>query len=153
MEIELNAKQKKKYLNQVYKLTNPIKPHEAEIISSILRIHTGEHFWRFQKHVFCGGCRRELTVLDYFLTGLQHHDVEFILKQVCPDYEEHGTCDHEADAINVDKIEVVDHAMPVMCTQCGFLNNGDYKLYVHPGCKGYMIRLPNAMHEGIIRNL
>jgi hypothetical protein len=80
---------------------NPIRPHEAAIVSSILRIHTGEHFWRFQKHVYYPGCRRELTTLDYFLSGLKHHTVDFILKQICPDYEQHGTCDHEADAISV----------------------------------------------------
>ena len=84
MELKLSVTEKKHFLNEVYKETNPIKPHEAEIISSILKIHIGEHYWRFQKHLFCKACGKELNVLDYFLSGLKHHSVDFINKQICP---------------------------------------------------------------------
>ncbi len=48
MELEMSSAEKNRFMKEVYKETNPTKPHEAEIISSILKIHTGEHFWRFQ---------------------------------------------------------------------------------------------------------
>jgi hypothetical protein len=151
-QMKLTEPQKKQFLNVVYGHTNPIRPHEAAIVSSILRIHTGEHFWRFQKHVYCPGCRRELTTLDYFLSGLKHHTVDFILKQICPDYEQHGTCDHEADAINVDKIDIVPHGIQIDCIACGGVYESLlYDLYVHPGCKGYVIRLSQAKYDAILK--
>lgn len=130
-------------LDVLYNHTNPIKPHEAAIVSSILRIHTGEHFWRFEKQLYCPGCRRELTVLDYFLTALRHHSVDFIIKEICPDYEVGGTCDHEADAINVDRIDLVEHPIAINCTACGgVFERQQYVIYSHPGCKGNILRMP-----------
>ena len=151
-QMKLTEPQKNNSLMSYIGTPNPIRPHEAAIVSSILRIHTGEHFWRFQKHVYCPGCRRELTTLDYFLSGLKHHTVDFILKQICPDYEQHGTCDHEADAINVDKIDIVPHGIQIDCIACGGVyESALYELYAHPGCKGYVIRLSQAKYDAILK--
>ncbi|EPV1127149.1 hypothetical protein ACV17F_005122 [Vibrio harveyi] len=154
--MKLNKAQKKAMLNLAYSETNPIKPHEAAVISSILKIHTGEHFWRFQKHVFCGGCRKELNVLDYFLSSLKHHSPEFILGEICPDFKIDGTCDHEADAITVDKVDIVKHESRITCMSCGYENKsevGAYKLYVHPGCKGYVIRMGENKYKELSKKL
>ena len=148
MKLELSDNEEKDLLKHVYKHTNAIKPHEAEIISSLLKIHTGEHHWRFQRHIFCEGCHRELTVLDYFLSSLKHHSINFILKEVCPDFEKDGTCDHEADSISVDRVDVVEHGMEISCVNCGVTRPG-YELYLHPGCKGYVIRMPERKYNEI----
>ncbi|WP_320202820.1 hypothetical protein [Agrobacterium rosae] len=144
----LSEIEKKNLLYAVYGETNPIKAYEAKIISSILTIHTGEYFWRFQKGIFCKNCRRELTALDYLLSAFKSHSVEFIVKQICPEYEETGECDHEADAITVERIDVVERGTTITCVNCGTDDvSPTYDLYAHPGCKGYTIRMSPEMYN------
>jgi len=40
---------KSQFIEHIYSVTNPIKPHEAEAISAILGFKYGQHLWRVRK--------------------------------------------------------------------------------------------------------
>ncbi|WP_156219777.1 hypothetical protein [Pandoraea apista] len=119
-----------------FEITNPIKPHEAKIIANVLG---GEvrHEWRFKNHVFCRGCRRELSALDMFLSSLEHHPPSMLREHVYGDRAPRlGAVVYESD--DGPKIRVMDHSISVTCVNCGVVNESsddnrcNIYIYSHP---------------------
>lgn len=147
----LTEADKLRLVEYVYANTNPVRAHEAGIISSILGHKFGQHVWRVRKNHFCDGCRREMTVLDYFLTALQMHSVEFINRSIFGEFEleEESPVGLQLDVRAAEsRIDIATHALDVLCAVCGTLNHGVEPdstgggpryvryLYGHPGCGG-----------------
>lgn len=132
--------------------TNPATDYEIGVINTITGFKKKAGEWRFQKGVHCEKCNRELTILDYFLTGIQHHSLTEIQKFICPDFEKQESCDHDIDPEKVDRYEIADHPNPIGCVNCGHVNQMMHKLYSHPGCKGMVLRMPKETYENIVDN-
>ena len=171
-----------RFIEHIYSITNPIKPHEAEVISSVLGHKFGQHAWRFRKNHFCEGCSREMSALDYFFSALRQHSVAFINRQVMGNPEE-GVIDYIGNQFEVRidqiKVEIAYHALDIMCLNCGTVNYGiDPELeqagggsgggyvryfYVHPGCGGsntpkcmnvtQIVRIGEASYDKLIHQL
>jgi len=124
----------------VHAETNPMKPQEAEIIGNILQNHEKHELWRFKRHVFCQGCRRELSVLDMFLSGLKFHGPQFF-----SDFIYKGLNTQGGEIIYTDNseltIQVFKHGLPITCVVCGVVHGEgvvsplgcDYYSYERPG--------------------
>lgn len=147
-----NALTNKQVWEQVKTETNPASTYEIGVLNTITGFHKTAGEWRFQKGISCEKCRRELTILDYFLTGIQHHSLDGIKKFICPDFQSKSNCNHHIDPELVDRYEIADHANPIICVNCGHLNAMNHKLYSHPGCKGMVIRMPKETYEKFALN-
>ncbi|MER8445687.1 hypothetical protein NKH52_21085 [Mesorhizobium sp. M1066] len=115
--VQLTSIQSEAFVRQFYLNTNPIKPFEAEIIQNILQTDVPQHDWRTLNHIFCKGCRRELTALDLFLSGLKQHSPKFI-----DDYLHNGASGGGEVAYSDGRhcdIQVFHHDLHVVCIQCG----------------------------------
>lgn len=143
-------------IDQMYCETNPIKPHEAEIIGDILQNKERHHLWRFKRHVFCGGCRRELTVLDMFLSGLKFHSPQFISDYLYKGMNTGGgrIVYKDGDALT---IQVFKHGLPVSCIVCGVSHDeagpiSDCGIYFYQR-PGGGTKLTISMSELVYKNL
>lgn len=151
--MELEGKNKAKFVEYIYSITNPVRAHEAAIISSILGFKMGQHLWRFRKNHFCGGCNRELTALDYFLSALRTHSVDFLRTEVLGDIraEDADRVEFQFEtSLSNTRIEIARHTLNTVCVVCGFENPGndpndpssamsgrcDIYFYKHPGPGG-----------------
>jgi len=134
----LTSDQKQRFFEAVNRRTLPIRPHEATIVRDILQASFPQDGWRSLQHVFCNGCRRELTPLDYFLTSIRHHSPDFLRNQI----ETRRASNEERHSI-----EIVDHPISITCSNCGLsrdLSNNASEciyLYRHP-------KLPNLGTDG-----
>ncbi len=137
--------------NKVWKLvkqeTNPATNYEIGVINTILGIKKRADEWRFQKGIHCYRCSRELTILDFFLSGIQDHSIEEIKDLVVKDLKDPGQCEHDDDPNLINYVEVADNTSPITCCNCGNTMNLMHKLYMHPGYKGRVIRMPSNIYR------
>jgi hypothetical protein len=94
-----------------------------------------------------------LSILDYFLSGILHHPIKFIRSEVCEDTPHDEECVVDIDPQTIDRIEVTDTPMSIRCTNCGTMKNSPmYRLYVHPGCGGGVVRMPSFHYQLLSSN-
>lgn len=123
-------------IKRMYELTNPIKPHEERIIANILQTKNHQRDWRFKNHVFCKGCNRELTILDMFLSGLNHHSPKFIHDYLYENGPSGGKIVYDDGTLP--KIQVFTHGLQIVCVNCGSENASD----VPARCDLYFYKRP-----------
>lgn len=135
-------------LHLVQEHTNAATDFELSVINKLVGIEKLNGEWRFQKGLICRNCHRELTILDYFLSGLSHHSLKFIQDSVCPDRVD-GQCRNPVSAeAAVNRVDVVDHEMPINCVNCGTVYFSiSYAMYLHPACAGAIIRMSTSQHK------
>jgi hypothetical protein len=117
---QLTKERASEFVRIMYEITNPIKPHEAKTIKSILQTKNHQNGWRFKNHNFCRGCGRELTVLDMFLSGLEHHSAKYIHDYLYEGAPGGGEIIYE-DGENP-TIQVFKHGLRVTCVSCGVIS-------------------------------
>jgi uncharacterized CHY-type Zn-finger protein len=137
--------QKPALYNLVKEHTNPATDFELSVINKIVGIEKLNGEWRFEKNLICTKCHRELTILDYFFSGLNHHSLQFIQDSVCPDRID-GKCKNPvSEEETVSRVDVIDHEMPIACINCGTMRPSlTYAMYVHPACAGAVIRMSTS---------
>lgn len=112
--------------------TNPATDYEIGIMNAILGTNIPKEGWRFRKNVHCGGCKRELTILDYFLTGIQHHSVHGVKEFVSPGEGDLKMLAFQIDTDNLVKFDIADHPNPIGCVSCGHVTPMRHEVYGHP---------------------
>jgi hypothetical protein len=110
------------FVVQMYANTNPTKPHEAKAIKNILQTKRDQNGWRFKNHIFCDGCRRELSALDHFLSGLDKHSPEFIRQYQETGAPGGGTVIYDGDR-ETPRIQVFAHGIDLTCINCGVMRS------------------------------
>lgn len=134
-------------------LTVPSSSFENAVINKIVGLNKKAEEWRFEKNIICANCHRHLSILDYFLNGILHHPLEFIQNELCPDFAQKGQCAHDVDPKEIDRIDVVDNEMAIICCNCGTTNlRIMYTLYAHPGCKGSIVRMSTFHFDHLRQN-
>lgn len=111
--------------------TNTATEHEIGIMNAILGTSFPKESWRFKNGVHCTSCDRTLTILDYFLTGIQHHSVSKIKSFIFPDTDGKSV-DLPLDPDNMVRADIVEHPNPIGCLSCGFMNEFMHDVYGHP---------------------
>jgi len=125
----------------------PAKPYERAIINKLLSIESGGDNWALQRGIKCGQCGREVTILDYFLTGVVHHPMQFMERSVNWESPTPGS-------EQVKRVLVMDRDTPITCLNCGnTIQTKAYVLYVHPGDGGKCIRMSSEYASNVKEKL
>ncbi len=124
----------------------PATQFENEVISAILDIKN-PITWQFEKNQICPSCNRNLTILDYLLSGILHHPIKFIRNEVCPDQVDTLQSEADVDPKKIARIDVVDSPIAITCTSGTVKHGLTYNLYAHAGSKGAIIRMSPTHYE------
>lgn len=149
--INLTEEEKKAFVEVFNKYTHETLPHEQKVISRILDVSTGKDDWRFIKGQHCKSCGKETRNLDFFLSAVVEHGLEFI-KNEASKYAE-----SDPSEIN---ISVAKHDISVTCTACGEVSvilactrpSCGYYSYRYPG-NGVQIRLSQEWYDRIVSEI
>jgi hypothetical protein len=131
--------------------TNSATDYEIGVMNAILGTTLPKDSWRFKKGIHCERCNRELTILDYFLTGVQHHTLSGIKEFLSPGESNSAKLEFSVDTDKLVKYDTTDHPNPIACVSCGHVNPLLHDVYGHPVAhgEGIHVRMPQDLYNKI----